>query len=246
MFGLRQAEDKPNDASVWDDDLVEGPDLYSKLKKGKAVRVDQRNHLADVVQPGRPGDNNTGDHHDKMRTIMPTRSPSGSPIISSAASPGPIRPLPMIRKESSDEDCFDIADVTDADFSQKVAGLRKRTTSHRGLYHPDDIRSHGLPSVLESPSMRRKASGGSSRSSLVQQSPTLVSPGLSRSPSFQSSVKTMSQEESEKVAGLQKYAEQDEEDYDDVFVPSGWSVGGPHSKSLSHGDTPGSGCLTVA
>jgi hypothetical protein len=179
---------------------------------------------------GRPEHTHAGEHHDKMKTIKPTRSPASSPIISPPVSPWLNRPLTTIRKESSDEDYFDIEDVTDADFSLKVASLRKRTISHRGLYHPDDIRSHGLHSVLESPLMRRTASGGSNRSSLILHSPTVVSPSLSRSPSHQSYLKTLSHEDSEKAAGLQKYAEKDEEDYDDVFVPTAWSVGGPQSE----------------
>jgi hypothetical protein len=48
---LKQAEEKPSDnASVWDDDFMEGPELESKLRNGKSSHERLLGYYADLVR----------------------------------------------------------------------------------------------------------------------------------------------------------------------------------------------------
>lgn len=180
---------------------------------------------------------------DNAQTIRPGRSPANAPI-----------PLPLVRGLSPriapiSEDFADFDFVDDAErLEEKIADFKVntyqlslslrlstkasrqlKTSSRRGLFHPDDIKTVGFtpPSPGPKTAPLPQLSHRSSRPSL---NPTLSpgpSSGLSsprlhaRSSSFAGSNGGPSpREESKRVYSQPefiKYTENEEEDYDDVF-----------------------------
>lgn len=164
-----------------------------------------------------------------MKTIKPTKSPLSSP-------PELSRPFSSFSKNTGqqaydqtgpDSDGDDFADLAfdEKELSQKVASFRLQGLKKNTIYRPEDIsklslRGKGQPSQPSSP--RRSTSGNS----LFPDRPRLSSSGSfgslsSRSPSRSSSFRFASPEEVEQIKATQeelsKYAEVEDEGYDDVF-----------------------------
>lgn len=166
---------------------------------------------------------------DNMKTIKPTKSPLSSPPEANR----PFSSFSMRSNESKlrgaeigdDDDFSDLLGGGEADLNQKVATFRLMESKKQSLYRPEDIsklsvRSDIQPSIPTSP---RKLSG-----STFAARPRLPSSGSagslsSRSPSRASSFRFASPQEEEQIKAMQeelsKYAEGDEEGYDDVFGP---------------------------
>ena len=187
----------------WDDDFEEGISLTKLQGLDKSITDDERS-----------------DPDDNARTIRPAKSPSINGKKPLAASPPPnITPI--------FEDYSDLASEEDDVFQGKVADFKLKNGSKRGLLHPKDIQTMGLgstPPALQSapildstPRMSRPAAPASP----VSRSSSASRPQMhSRSSSFTNS---MGRAEALRVVQSQefdKYAEDDDEDYDDLFGKS--------------------------
>lgn len=180
---------------------------------------------------------------DNALTIRPSRSPSGLGVT-----------IPLAKPPSSDispivEDYSDLAvEEDDEQLLGKVADFRVRphhspsplpqlimnqnkNLSQRGLFHPDDIKMMGLaptsPSFVAAPLPELKRP---SLSPFAQPFEPSSRPRSARSHSRSSSSAgsygpSEARRVSSKSAEFNKYAETDDEDYDDVFFakPSGQS-----------------------
>ncbi|KZT28795.1 hypothetical protein NEOLEDRAFT_1129017 [Neolentinus lepideus HHB14362 ss-1] len=217
---LQQPEEQTDN---WDDDFEEGIS-FSKLQA--------------LEKPS--GEEEKVEAEENDQTIRPNRSPPAKPSIP-LAKPPPENIDPIV------EDYSDLGfDEDDAQLSQKVLDFKN---SHvRGLYHPNDIKTFGLgkispgPRTAPLPNLHRK----SSRPSL---SPVSTSPNAvagpssghphshSRSSSFVgSSSGSFGRSEVKRLASQQnefnKYAEDDDEDYDDVFDKPHGNTNGPALQRL--------------
>ncbi|KAF8809187.1 hypothetical protein BYT27DRAFT_7210196 [Phlegmacium glaucopus] len=127
------------------------------------------------------------------------------------------------------EDYSDLATEEDEQrLHEKVADFKMKNNIRRGLFHPDDIKTIGLsttaPGPLSAPlpSLSRKPSR-SSISPLGSLGPSASSHSHSRSGSLATplgSAGSFGHAEAKKLqnqTGFGKYAEDDEEDYEDVF-----------------------------
>lgn len=188
----------------WDDDFEEGISL-TKLQALDKTAAEEEKQETD----------------DNARTIRPTRSPSGLGMPVPLAKPPSVDIAPIV------EDYSDLAvDEDDEQLLGKVADFRSKNPSQRGLFHPDDIKTIGLtptspaPMTAPLPDLKQQ-----SLSPLVQPSGR---PRSARSHSRSSSSagsygRSEARRVSSKSAEFNKYAETDDEDYDDVFFakPSG-------------------------
>jgi hypothetical protein len=168
------------------------------------------------------------EHDDNAQTIRPTnRSPRSVPGVISRSPSQEIGPII--------EDYSDLAIDEDDEWQEKFADFRMKTSVRRGLFHPDDIKTVGLapasPGAKTAPLPDLSApSPGHSRTQshplsavLPSTSPFTAPPRTrshSRSPSFAgSSSGSFGKSEARRLASQEfnKYAEDDDEDYDDVF-----------------------------
>ncbi len=152
-----------------------------------------------------------------MKTIMPSRSPLAPPSIQQVSASPPKFPAKQ-SEEAEEDESFDFGNLSQVDFSNKIASLRSRTNQRRGVYYPDELRAKGLPSVLESPVVRRSTSGdsGGSRRSVIA-SPSVNDFADLLPNSRRSSLKASKSRVGAAVAALSKYVEDDNDDYEDVF-----------------------------
>ncbi|KAG2092487.1 uncharacterized protein F5147DRAFT_822346 [Suillus discolor] len=210
-FVLQPPEEQTDN---WDDDFEDGPS-FTKLQASTLEKTSMEDEKPE-------GDDNA-------QTIRPNRSPAG---------PGTI---PLARAPSADivpivEDYSDIATEEDELLLQeKVADFKMKNSVRRGLFHPDDIKVPGLlsgspgPMSAPLPSLSRKASRPSlSPISSMGLPPTGSIRSHSRSSSFVGSSSSASgsfgRAEAKRAAShaeFGKYAEEDDEDYDDIFGKPG-------------------------
>ncbi|KAF9241075.1 hypothetical protein BU15DRAFT_87319 [Melanogaster broomeanus] len=203
-FVLQPPEEQTDN---WDDDFEDGPS-FSKLQALEKTTAEDDKPEAD----------------DNAQTIRPHRSPGGPGTIPLAKAPA-ADIVPIV------EDYSDLAaDEDDFILQEKVAGFKMKNSVRRGLFHPDDIKTLGItpnsPGPLSAPlpGLSRK----SSRPSLSPAAPNGPPPGSMRSHSRSSSfvgsgssgTGSFGRSEAKRVTSapeFDKYAEEDDEDYDDVF-----------------------------
>ncbi|KZS90479.1 hypothetical protein SISNIDRAFT_475331 [Sistotremastrum niveocremeum HHB9708] len=169
------------------------------------------------------------------QTIKPThRSPSGVSYRSLTSSPqSAITPIV--------EDYSDIAGEEDEGLlMEKVANFKIKNSSKRGLFHPSDIKTVGLtsdssipksappssvstvssvstPSILSTPSVASKPNETRRSPPSLQDLPSRPS-SHSRSTSFAGGSSTRSDgKRTPSQAELQRYTENEEEDYEEIF-----------------------------
>lgn len=160
---------------------------------------------------------------DNAQTIRPTRSPSG-----------PTVPLPLAKAPSSNiapivEDYSDLLfDEDDDKLQEKVSDFKIKNSFRRGLFHPDDIKTVGLtpPSPGPKTAPLPDLSHRKSRPSLNPLGPSgsnTATPHHVRSSSTSHagpSSGSFGRTEARRLASqpeFGKYAEEDDEDYDDIF-----------------------------
>ncbi|KAF8268543.1 hypothetical protein EI94DRAFT_1727509 [Lactarius quietus] len=216
---LRQPEEQTDN---WDDDFEEGIS-FSKLQAlEKSTAEEER-------QP---------EHDDNAQTIRPTnRSPRSAPAAVVSKSP-PREIGPIV------EDYSDLTTEEDDEWQEKFADFKMKTSVRRGLFHPDDIKTVGLAPPSPGPKTAPLPDIGVGRAPR-QQSPVLPSSASaspfvaplplsvrshSHSPSLAgSSSGSIGKSDARRLANSEfnKYAEDDDEDYDDIF-------GKPNGSSLEH------------
>lgn len=185
----------------WDDDFLEGISLTKLHGLDKTAFEEEKTEPDDGVQ-----------------TIRANKSPSNS------SGKMPLATAPSADMSTIVEDYSDFAAEEDDVFADKVADFKLKNGSRRGLFHPNDIKTVGLaPSspgpqsapLLDMPSKSPRP-GISPISSRVPSSSS-IGRSHSRSSSFAGSmgraeaVKAMQNQE------FDKYAEEPDEDYEDVF-----------------------------
>lgn len=169
------------------------------------------------------------EHDDNAKTIRPTnRSPRSAPGVISKS---PSRDMgPIV------EDYSDLGIDEDGEWQEKFADFKMKTSVRRGLFHPNDIKTVGLapisPSAKSAPLPDVLNPTGHSRTQShplnIPVTPLSALPftapatarSHSRSPSFAgSSSGSFGRSEAQKLTNQEfnKYAEDDDEDYDDVF-----------------------------
>ncbi|KAG6853052.1 hypothetical protein C0991_007196 [Blastosporella zonata] len=219
-FVLQPPEEQTDN---WDDDFEEGIS-FTKLQ------------VAGTERPSPEDDKHEAE--DNAQTIRPARSPG--PTI-----------VPLAQAPSSDiapivEDYSDLASEEDEErLKEKVADFKMKNSVRRGLFHPDDIKTVGLaPSVggplsAPLPTLTRKPSRPGLNTITAPAGPSLgpssaVSQGShSRSSSFAAtpgSGGSFGRAEARRAQDqtFGKYAEADDEDYEDVFgKPNGSLIGQP-------------------
>ncbi|KAF8489636.1 kinase-like protein [Russula emetica] len=218
---LRQPEEQTDN---WDDDFEEGIS-FSKLQALEKSTVDEEKQ-----QP---------EHDDNAKTIRPTnRSPRSAPGVISKSPSRDIGPIV--------EDYSDLGIDEDGDWQEKFADFKMKTSVRRGLFHPNDIKTVGLAPVSPSaksaplPDVLNTTTHSRTQSHPLNNpiTPLSASPftaattarSHSRSPSFAgSSSGSYGRSEARRLTSQEfnKYAEDDDEDYDDVF-------GKPNASSLEH------------
>ncbi|KZT69616.1 Pkinase-domain-containing protein [Daedalea quercina L-15889] len=206
-FILQQPEEQTDN---WDDDFEEGISL-TKIQALEKTSVEEEKEKVEV--------------EDNAQTIRPTRSPAGP-----ASVPLPMVALPDPETESGVEDYSDILDDDDK-LQEKVADFKLKNSFRRGLFHPNDIKTYGLGSTSPGP-MTAPLPDLSHKKSRPGLSPVVSNPPLagpssarsahSRSSSFvgPSGSGSFGRAESKRFPSqpeFGKYAEDDDEDYDDVF-----------------------------
>ncbi|KAI6114307.1 hypothetical protein F5141DRAFT_1105796 [Pisolithus sp. B1] len=200
-FVLQPPEEQTDN---WDDDFEDGPS-FTKLQGLEKISMED-----DKVE---------GD--DYSQTIRPSRSPAGPGTIPLAKAPAADM-IPIV------EDYSDLAaDEDDLALQEKVADFKMKNSIRPGLFHPDDIKVLGItpsspgPKSAPLPGLSRKTS----RSSLNIAGPNGPSSSHVRSHSRSSSLVgsnasgSFGRSEAKRASSheFDKYAEEDNEDYDDVF-----------------------------
>ncbi|KAI6042650.1 hypothetical protein EDC04DRAFT_2657661 [Pisolithus marmoratus] len=201
-FVLQPPEEQTDN---WDDDFEDGPSFIKLQGLEKTPMEDDKAEVDDCSQ-----------------TIRPSRSPAGPGTIPLAKAPAADM-IPIV------EDYSDLAaDEDDIVLQEKVADFKMRNSVRPGLFHPDDIKVLGItpsspgPKSAPLPGLSRKAS----RSSLNIAGQNGPSPGHVRSHSRSSSFVgsngsgSFGRSEAKRAASsheFDKYAEEDNEDYDDIF-----------------------------
>ncbi|THH30590.1 hypothetical protein EUX98_g3597 [Antrodiella citrinella] len=205
----------------WDDDFEEGISL-PKLQAMEKTTAEEDRHESD----------------DNAQTIRPIRSPSG-----------PTVPLPLAKAPSPTmgpivEDYSDMVfDEDDDKLQEKLSDYKIKNSFRRGLFHPDDIKTVGLmppspgPKTAPLPDLNHRRS----RPALNTFGPTgsgSSTPHHARSSSSSytgpsgPSTGSFGRMEAKRLASqpeFGKYAEEDDEDYDDVF---GKPANGTTSQSM--------------
>jgi hypothetical protein len=160
-----------------------------------------------------------------MKTIKPTKSPLGSPpeatrTVSSIGRFG-TGSSSQFRDDSS-EDYSDLAPTDESELNDKLQRFKLNGLQMGKIYRPEDI---SMLSLRGTPGPSRPNSSRDISSSLSQR-PRLGSggsfgSGSSRSPSRTSSFRFTPADDVEQIKATQrelsKYAEVEDEDYDDVF-----------------------------
>ncbi|KAF7966406.1 hypothetical protein HWV62_38446 [Athelia sp. TMB] len=219
-FVLQPPEEEDDN---WDNDFEEGIS-FTKLQAMEKTNINSLEEDRSEIE-------------DNGQTIRPSRSPS---------SIGPV-PLPAIEVPSAVEDWSDLAADDDMQkLEEKVAGLKMKNSIRRGLFHPDDIKVVGLsgaPGPLSAPlpSLSRKSSrpslspinpaGGPSLGTVSSRTPHARSSSFV-APATSGGTGSFGRAEARRVnsqsSEFEKYTEDDEEDYEDVFgKPSGNTTGQP-------------------
>jgi hypothetical protein len=167
------------------------------------------------------------EHDDNAQTIRPTnRSPRSAPGAISKSPPREIGPIL--------EDYSDLGIDEDDEWQEKFTDFKMKTSVRRGLFHPNDIKTVGLtPSSPGAKSAPLPDVNGLGHARALSHPLNAVNPlsatpftvssrtrSHSRSPSFAgSSSGSIGKSDARRVATKEfnKYAEDDDEDYDDVF-----------------------------
>ena len=165
------------------------------------------------------------EHDDNAKTIRPTsRSPRSAPAaIVSKSPPREIGPIV--------EDYSDFTTEEDDEWQEKFADFKMKTSVRRGLFHPDDIKTLGLAPPSPGPKTAPLPDIGVGRAPLPSSASASPSPFMaplplavrshSHSPSLGGSASggSMGKSDARRLASSEfnKYAEDDDEDYDDVF-----------------------------
>lgn len=232
-LGNAAETEEPNElsdqeGSVWDDDFAEAPDLkrFEKSESSLDLTSSRTEHLfnfpACIIARA---EKSSRDEPDNMKTIKPTKSPLGSPpevtrTISSIGRFG--TESPSLYKDDSSEDYSDLAPADESDLNEKLQRFKLNGLQMGKIYRPEDI---SMLSLRGTPGPSRPTSSRDISSSLSQR-PRLGSggsfgSGSSRSPSRTSSFRFTPTDDAEQIKAtereLSKYAEVEEEDYDDVF-----------------------------
>ena len=192
--------------------------MTQTLTESKRLVAALEKSTPDDDKPLEADDNNA-------QTIRPNRSPSSA--ASATAKPPPPEIAPIV------EDYSDLGIDEDDVWQEKFADFKMKNSFRKGLFHPDDIKTLGLmpsspgPKTAPLPELGR-------RSSRPVLSPLTAAPGYpgplsarshstshSRSSSFVGSTNgSFGRAEVKKLeqqSEFGKYAEDDDEDYDDVF-----------------------------
>ncbi|GHJ83897.1 hypothetical protein NliqN6_0299 [Naganishia liquefaciens] len=191
------------DENVWDDDFAESPDL-AKFVHGRAAKRGK-------------------EEFDNARTIRPVKSHAQSPNLASANSfsvNAPDEPLLGHAVHTPDsaatEDFSADLEFDETSFSQKVLRMRISSSSSRLAKPSETIDGRAPASVPPTPSFSHGSEAALPRPRLISPSSPLRR-SISRSSSFKG---TEGDEEAAKrtLLKLSKYAEKENEGYDDVFV----------------------------
>ncbi|KAI5117925.1 hypothetical protein M0805_002004 [Coniferiporia weirii] len=183
----------------WDDDFEEGISL-TKLRGLEKTIPDDEKHDGD----------------DNAQTIRPHRSPSISGKLPLAAPPSADM-LPIV------EDYSDFAVEEDDVFQGKVADFKLKNGTRRGLFHPKDIKTMGLVQIPSSgphtaPLVESTAKSVRQSASPIARFPSSSQPQPhARSASFAGSLGRAEAARAAQNQEFDKYAEEPDEDYEDVF-----------------------------
>jgi hypothetical protein len=225
---LRQPEEQTDN---WDDDFEEGIS-FSKLQgilRRHTVVCENLRALTflPALEKSAVDEERQPEHDDNAQTIRPTnRSPRSVPGVISKSPPREIGPII--------EDYSDVGIDEDDEWQEKFADFKMKTSVRRGLFHPNDIKTVGLapasPGAKSAPLPDVNGLGHSRAQSHplnavvpLSATPFTVSSRArshSRSPSFAgSSSGSLGKSDARRLASQEfnKYAEDDDEDYDDVF-----------------------------
>ncbi|KAH8114562.1 hypothetical protein DFH11DRAFT_1689039 [Phellopilus nigrolimitatus] len=183
----------------WDDDFEEGISLTKLHGLEKSTHNDEKHEVDDNAQ-----------------TIRPHRSPSISAGRLALAAAPSADMAPIV------EDYSDFAAEEDDVFQDKVADFKLKNGTRRGLFHPKDITTIGLDPSSPSPhtaplfdntpkSMRPSASPIARAPSSSQPRPHSRSSSLAGSVGRAEATRALQSQE------FDKYAEEPDEDYDDIF-----------------------------
>ncbi|KAL1733487.1 hypothetical protein EV714DRAFT_204640 [Schizophyllum commune] len=227
----------------WDDDFEEGISL-TKLQAPVRVPSKDSASIRASLDKSTSSEEERADGDDNARTIRPNFSPNSGPVPLAKAPANEINPII--------EDYSDLAE--DDDLEGKVADFKMKNSFRRGLFHPDDIKVLGLNSAgpsapLSAPLFSDSSPRRSPRPSpiilptgKIAPSPATAQPRHARSSSFAGNLgemrtSSMGQAEARKLLNQQefgKYAEDDDEDYDDVFgKPNGTMAGSGQTLQLN-------------
>lgn len=159
---------------------------------------------------------------DNAQTIRPTRSPGSK--STPLAQPPSADIVPIV------EDYSDLASEEDEQkLREKVADFQMKNSLRRGLFHPDDIKTIGLaaighgplsaplPGLKHRPSSRSSPSPGNTPSASYGPASGVIH---SRSASLAGTAGSFGQAEARGTPSqteFEKYTEEDDEDYEDVF-----------------------------
>ncbi|KAF8631040.1 hypothetical protein AX15_002648 [Amanita polypyramis BW_CC] len=200
-FVLQPPEEQTDN---WDDDFEEGIS-FTKLQALDRTSVEDDKHESE----------------DNAQTIRANRSPGQNTV--------PLAQPPSSNISPIVEDYSDIAEADELE--HKVADFKLKNPARRGLFHPDDIKVYSFgsappgPRSAPLPSLSKKASR-SSLGPLITPSRPSNGPvpavfGHSRSSSTTGSGSFGRSEahqlQSQTDLEFEKYAEEEDEDYDDVF-----------------------------
>ncbi|KAI0351403.1 kinase-like protein [Trametes cingulata] len=204
-FILQQPEEQTDN---WDDDFEEGISLTKLHALEKAPTEDEKVEADDNAQ-----------------TIRPGRSPQGL----GKTVPLPVSKAPEPQIPPIVEDYSDLAfEEDDEKLEEKVADFRMKNSFRRGLFHPNDIKTVGLgppspgPMTAPLPDLTHRRSRPS-LSPIVSPGPVTSGPSSARAHSRSSSFvgansDSFGRAQAQRLqSDFDKYAEDDDEDYEDVF-----------------------------
>ncbi|KAJ9117782.1 hypothetical protein QFC20_000061 [Naganishia adeliensis] len=190
------------EGNVWDNDFAGSPDL-AKFAQGR---------------PPKP----SKEEADNARTIRPIKSPIHSPDPSAAEHGAnsigkfPVSSVPMWLEAK--EDYSADLDFDENAFSQKISRLRQSSTGQKRESKQDMIQTARAPSPSQPPTPSKLPKNDS-----VPRRPRLISPqsplsrSISRSNSFRGA-EVNDEQAKQTLSRLSKYAEVEDEGYDDVFI----------------------------
>ncbi|KAI0683103.1 kinase-like protein [Earliella scabrosa] len=199
-FILQQPEEQTDN---WDDDFEEGISLTKLHALDKPAAEEEKVET-----------------DDNARTIRPGRSPQGLGTVPLPASKAPEPQIATIEEDYSDL----LFEEDEAKLEEKVADFKMKNSVRRGLFHPNDIKTFGLqppspgPMTAPLPGLTHRRS----RPSLsIIANGTTSGPASARAHSRSSSFvgnESFGREQARRLqADFDKYAEDDDEDYEDVF-----------------------------